>query len=460
MTTPRTLRLAAALLIGGASTMVAQNAPPTPVAPIKPAAAPDTGSVLPVDYIAAVVGDRAILWTELMEEINERRARGLNFPLNDSLAQGALGRQVIQEMIDEEVIVQHALRDTAVHVVDAEVQTAADQQMKRVRSQFKSDVEFANALRTGGFGTPEEYKRWMLEKARRNALQEKLFARLRQAGKIVPVPVNESDVNEAFEKSKGNLPKRPATVTFRQLVVPARASDAAKAAAKAKADSLLIEVRKGGDFEQIAKRESMDPSSKELGGDLGWNRRGTMVAPFERWMFALAPGQTSPVVETTFGFHIIRVDRVQPGEVKARHILIRPRVDSADIVAAKARADSAMALWQSGVTFDSLVARFHDSDAMEETGSLQPFDRAQLPESYKAAFEGKATGAFITPFAIDDPARNAKKYVVAQIVKADDGGEYTLQDFRNQIRDQLGQERGMRRVIDQMRRDLYVSVRI
>jgi peptidyl-prolyl cis-trans isomerase SurA len=460
MTTPRTLRLAAALLIGGASTMVAQNAPPTPVAPIKPAAAPDTGSVLPVDYIAAVVGDRAILWTELMEEINERRARGLNFPLNDSLAQVALGRQVIQEMIDEEVIVQHALRDTAVHVVDAEVQTAADQQMKRVRSQFKSDVEFANALRTGGFGTPEEYKRWMLEKARRNALQEKLFARLRQAGKIVPVPVNESDVNEAFEKSKGNLPKRPATVTFRQLVVPARASDAAKAAAKAKADSLLIEVRKGGDFEQIAKRESMDPSSKELGGDLGWNRRGTMVAPFERWMFALAPGQTSPVVETTFGFHIIRVDRVQPGEVKARHILIRPRVDSADIVAAKARADSAMALWQSGVTFDSLVARFHDSDAMEETGSLQPFDRAQLPESYKAAFEGKATGAFITPFAIDDPARNAKKYVVAQIVKADDGGEYTLQDFRNQIRDQLGQERGMRRVIDQMRRDLYVSVRI
>jgi peptidyl-prolyl cis-trans isomerase SurA len=460
MTTPRTLRLAAALLIGGASTMVAQNAPPTPVAPIKPAAAPDTGSVLPVDYIAAVVGDRAILWTELMEEINERRARGLNFPLNDSLAQVALGRQVIQEMIDEEVIVQHALRDTAVHVVDAEVQTAADQQMKRVRSQFKSDVEFANALRTGGFGTPEEYKRWMLEKARRNALQEKLFARLRQAGKIVPVPVNESVVNEAFEKSKGNLPKRPATVTFRQLVVPARASDAAKAAAKAKADSLLIEVRKGGDFEQIAKRESMDPSSKELGGDLGWNRRGTMVAPFERWMFALAPGQTSPVVETTFGFHIIRVDRVQPGEVKARHILIRPRVDSADIVAAKARADSAMALWQSGVTFDSLVARFHDSDAMEETGSLQPFDRAQLPESYKAAFEGKATGAFITPFAIDDPARNAKKYVVAQIVKADDGGEYTLQDFRNQIRDQLGQERGMRRVIDQMRRDLYVSVRI
>jgi hypothetical protein len=49
---------------------------------------------------------------------------------------------------------------------------------------------------------------------------------------------------------------------------------------------------------------------------------------------------------------------------------------------------------------------------------------------------------------------------VAQIIKSDDGGEYTIADFRNQIRDQLSQERGMRRVIDQMRKDLYVSVRI
>jgi len=456
MTILRSLRLAAfaAFL---ASPAFAQNPPPAAAAAKPAAAAADTG--LDVDRIAAVVGDRAILWSELLTEVNERRARGLQIP-NDPAAQTEMARNVLQEMIDEEVIVQHALRDTSVHVSELEVQNAADAQVKRVRGQFKTDAEFAQALKSGGFGTPEEYKRWMNERSRRNALQEKLFAKLRQAGKVVPVPVSEQDVNEAFEKSKGNLPKRPATVTFRQIVVPARASEKAKAAAKAKAESLLVEIRKGGDFEQIAKRESMDPSSKELGGDLGWNRRGQMVPEFERWMFALAPGSMSPVVETTFGYHIIRVDRVQPGEVKARHILIRPHIDSTDIAAAKLRADSVLALWQSGVNFDTLVARYHDSRAQEETGSLQPFDRAQLPESYRTAFEGKGTGTFVPPFAIDDPARGAKKYVVAQIVKADDGGDYTLSDFKNQIRDQLAQERGMRRVIDQMRKDLYVSVRI
>lgn len=460
MTTSRIRRLAtlAAVVLSPvalAPGAFAQNTPPS-VPPQKAAQSADT-SAAQVDRIAAIVGDRPILWTEVMEEINERRARGLK-PPPDSAGQMELARGVIQEMIDEEVIVQHALRDTSVHVSELDVQNAADAQMKRVRSQFKTDAEFAQALKSGGFGTPEEYKRWMTEKSRRNALQEKLFAKLRQAGKIVPVPVSEQDVNDAFEKSKTNLPKRPATVTFRQIVVPSRPSEKAKAAARAKAESLLVEVRKGGDFEQIAKRESMDPSSKELGGDLGWNRRGSMVPEFERWMFALAPGQISPVVETTFGFHIIRVDRVQPGEVKARHILIRPRIDSADIAAAKVRADSVLALWQGGANFDSLAAKYHDTE--EEKGSLQPFDRAQLPESYRTAFEGKGTGSYVTPFAIDDPARGAKKYVVAQIIKADDGGDYTLSDFKNQIRDQLAQERGMRRVIDQMRKDLYISVRL
>ena len=354
MTILKTLRLLSFATVL-ASPALAQNTPPPPPGPVRPPQTTADSGGLPVDRVIAVVGDRPILLSELTEELSERRARGLKIP-PDSAGWMETAHGVLQEMIDEEAIVQHALRDTSVHVSDLDVQNAAEAQTKRVRSQFKTDAEFAQALKSGGFGTPEEYKRWMNERSRRNALQEKLFAKMRQAGKVVPVPVSEQDVNEAFEKSKGNLPKRPATVTFRQIVVPAKPSDKAKAAAKAKAESLLVEVRKGGDFEQIAKRESMDPSSKELGGDLGWNRRGQMVPEFDRWMFALAPGQVAPVVvETTFGFHIIRVDRVQPGEVKARHILIRPFIDSADIAATKLRADTVKKLWEGGANFDSLA---------------------------------------------------------------------------------------------------------
>ena len=77
--------------------------------------------------------------------------------------------------------------------------------------------------------------------------------------------------------------------------------------AKAKADSILAEIRRGADFGQVARRESQDSSSAERGGDLGWNRRGELVPEFEAMMFALAPGAVSPVVKTQYGYHIIRV---------------------------------------------------------------------------------------------------------------------------------------------------------
>jgi hypothetical protein len=85
----------------------------------------------------------------------------------------------------------------------------------------------------------------------------------------------------------------------------------------------------------------MDPQTRETGGDIGWARRGENVAEFDRWLFgssfvaALQPGQMSPVVELPLGYYIIRVDRVQPGEVKAHQIVIAPKIDSLDVARAR-----------------------------------------------------------------------------------------------------------------------------
>ena len=169
-------------------------------------------------------------------------------------------------------------------------------------------------------------------------------------------------MNEAYERAKATFPKRPPAVSFRQLVIATTATQQAMDRAKAKADSILAEIRRGADFAQVARRESQDSGSAERGGDLGWNRRGELVPEFEAMMFALTPGQVSPVVKTQYGYHIIKVDRSKPSEVKAAHILIKPEYVPPDTLRAKARADSALLVWRSGVPFDSLVKRFHDRD--------------------------------------------------------------------------------------------------
>lgn len=417
-------------------------------------AARPVSASLPIDRVVAIVGAQPLLWTDVLTAVNQRRSQGMQLP-TDSAGQATLARSVLSELVDEEILVQKA-KEMKLEVTDADVIGAADRQIKSVRAQFKSDEEYRTELRNAGLGTAEEYRKALIEQYRRQQLQQKAFAELRKRAK--PVNVTEEEITAAFERSRAALQKRPATVTFRQIIVPPKASPAAKAKAKARADSLLVEIKKGGDFEQIAKRESMDPGTKQLGGDLGWNRRGSGLVPeFEMVMFALRPGDVSPVIETAFGYHIIRVDRVQSAEVKARHILISPVIDSADVAAARVEADTVAAQWRRGVAYDSLVAKHHD--ATEEKGVLQPFPRDSLPASYQAALTGAKTGDITSPFQLANP-RGAPKFAVIQVVTATEAGEYNQAEIRDQIRAQLADERSIRALLDDLRKQTYVSLRM
>jgi peptidyl-prolyl cis-trans isomerase D len=87
--------------------------------------------------------------------------------------------------------------------------------------------------------------------------------------------------------------------------------------ARKKAEQLLAQVRaKPGDFEKLARENSKDPGSAAQGGDLGFFGKGMMVKPFEEAVFKLKPGEVSDVVESDFGFHVIKLTEVKPAEIK------------------------------------------------------------------------------------------------------------------------------------------------
>jgi peptidyl-prolyl cis-trans isomerase SurA len=445
------------VLLSAALSAVALHAqtpvPPTAPPNVRPAGATAGPAAIPVDRVIAVAGDHPILWSEVLEEYNTRRAQGQMQIPTDSVEHRKLVESLIDELIDAELLIQKAVVEK-VEVMDGDVLPDVEQQLKRVRDQFKSDQEYREALAGAGFGTPDEYKRTLMEQAKKAQVQRKLIEKMRADGKMVKVVVPEADVIDQYERRRTTLPKRPAQVTFRQLVISPAPSAVAKARARAKVDSLLVELRAGGNFELIAKRESMDPSNKETGGDLGWNRRGIMVPEFDRMMFALPPGVLSPVVETNFGFHIIRVDKVQPAEVKARHILITPTLDSADEQRARKLADSVATAWRAGARYDSLNARFHDPD--EVKGFNDPFPKAELPAPYVQALASVKVGDISAPFAIENKRSGRSKFVVMQLITSQEEGLFTVGEVRERIRDQLVQERSMRRFIDGLRAGAFV----
>jgi peptidyl-prolyl cis-trans isomerase SurA len=441
------------VLLAGLICAAAPAAAQQPASPLSP-------QRFGLDSIIAVVGTTPILWSELLDAINQRRAAGMQMP-NDDEGQLAIAREILNGMIDEEVLVQRARADTGVTVDEADILNTVDQEMQRQRSRFQSDAEFATALRQSGFGPPDEYRRWLAEQVRRGALQRRLVAKLRQEGKIIPVGVTDAEIAEAAQVEGQRLGRKPPTLTFRQIVVPTTASARALEAARAKAESLLKDIRSGADFELLAKRESMDTTTNKNGGDLGWQRLQTVPGyeQLDRLIFGLNPGTTGPVVQTPDGFHVVRVDRARPGEAKARHILIRPAYDSTDIARARSLADSVLTLWRENrQPLDSLYARYHDP--IEERGSLQPFPRSELPPSYATALADVKPNEFAGPFRIEDAGRGVPKFVVAQVLSADEGGEYTVAELREQLRENLAEAKAIRRLIDSLKRETYVSVRL
>jgi peptidyl-prolyl cis-trans isomerase SurA len=440
------LMLAAGAAIVFAAPLAAQLGTPQPTA----------GGSPPVDGIVAVVGTTPILRSDVEERLAQARASGQKMP-DDSAGQQLVIKGILDAIIDEELLVQKA-KEEKVEVADNDVNADVDKRMQTIRARFTTEKEFRDELKRSGFGTVDEFRRWLADQSRRNQLQQKLFEKLRTDGKIAPASVTPAEVDEFFAKNSSQLQKLPATVTLRQIVVAPKPSPREDSIAVAKAESLYVEIQKGGDFEQIAKRESMDPSTKELGGDLGWRRRGDFVPEFDRVYFGMRPGVVSPPIKTVFGYHLIRVDRVQPAEVKGRHILIRPKLDSADIQAARAEATEVAKEWRAGVAFDTLRVKHHDPS--EESSIPQPFPQSELPQEYQTAIAGHKANDILDPFVIEDKTRGTPKFFVVQIVTISAEHEPTVADWREKIRDPLSEEKAIRRYLDGLRKESYVSIRI
>lgn len=112
------------------------------------------------------------------------------------------------------------------------------------------------------------------------------------------------------------------------ITVPKDAKDADRKAAKEKAQKLLEDVRKHPEtFAEVAKKNSQDPGSAENGGDLGFMGRGALVKPFEDAMYALKDGQISDLVETDYGYHIIKLTGIKPAATQPLEE-VRPELEA------------------------------------------------------------------------------------------------------------------------------------
>lgn len=132
-------------------------------------------------------------------------------------------------------------------------------------------------------------------------------------------PVSDAEVADFYKQNEKRFTTDEKRTASHILITTKKgATPAEMAAAKAKAEAVLAEVRRSpADFAKIAKKESQDPGSAELGGDLGTVEKGAFVKPVEDAIYQLKEGQISDLVQSEFGFHIIKVTSVKPAAQKS-----------------------------------------------------------------------------------------------------------------------------------------------
>jgi parvulin-like peptidyl-prolyl isomerase len=401
------------------------------------------------DGVVAVVGDTTLLRSDVLLAVEAMRAEGRPVPTDPAQYQ-QLVLQLVEERVNDLLLIEGARADGEA-VSEDEVLAAVEDQIRQVRERFPNEAAFTQALQEAG-RTPESYR----EELSRQFADQTLVQRYvrKRVQEMAPPAVTDEEIRTFFEANRQRFGQRPASVSFQQVLVRPLPADSARAAALRTATQVLTELNQGGDFEVLARRYGMD-GTRERGGDLGWFRQGQMVREFDQVVFAMRPGQTSGIVETEFGYHIIKLEKARGPERQARHILIRPDITQANIDAARVRADSVAQAIRAGAQAQELAARYDTPDAARFQQNV-PID--QLPPAFVTALEGAVTGTVVGPIQVE--AGPTPAFAVVRVTGRQTSGEYTAEDQRDRIRDMLREQRQMERLIQELRRDMYVSIRL
>jgi peptidyl-prolyl cis-trans isomerase C len=291
---------AAAATTPGAAPAAAQ-APPAAPKPV-PAQIPNVLAHVNGEDVTKAEFDRAV-------QALEARAGG---PIPPEQRDEVL-RGVLDQLIGYKVLIQET-RTRNVTVPETEV----DARIGQIRGQFPSEAEFTQML---------AQRKLTLEQVKSDARQDMAIAKLIEDEIASKAAVKPEQVTDFYTKNPDQFKQGESVRASHILIsVPKGADAATKTQAKTKAEQVLKDVKGGGDFAALAKQHSADPGSAANGGDLGFFQQGQMVGPFNDAAFSLAPGAISDLVETDFGFHIIKVVEKKEGRTIPLEE-VRPQVE-------------------------------------------------------------------------------------------------------------------------------------
>ena len=420
-------------------------APAAPAATPAPAAKPASKARTPIllDRIVAVVNDEAITARELDERarlaMKQLSQQGTTPP-----PKAVIERQLLERMIGDRVQIQFA-KDSGVRVDDADLERA----IGRIAEQNKISMDTLRATLERD-GVP-------YSKFREDIRAEILMARLREREVENKIVVTESEIDAMLASEQAGGGNEEINLSHILVVVPENASPEQVQSRRARAEEALAQINKGVDFKQVAASYSEAPDALQ-GGDMGWRAADRLPTIFYDAVKSMKPGESSAVLRSANGFHIIRLNErrsnapagappVSVEQTHARHILIKTNelVSEAE---ARNRLRVLKERLENKADFAEL-ARVHSEDASASRGGdlgwVLPGDT--VPEFERAMNQlkpGEISEPIRTPFGLhliqvlergsQDVSKERRRLAARQTLRARKSDE-AYQDWVRQLRD-------------------------
>jgi len=414
------------------------------------AGAGTTTAKIYADRIVATVEDHAIFQSEVDNEIRNflMQTERTSLPPDE---EKTLRKEALNSLIATALIAIQADRDN-LRVEEKELDEAVERWIEQKKTEIGGDDAFARQLATEGL-TMDALRERYRENIRTLLLIEKV-----KYQKILPdVRVTEAEVREYYKAHLSEFPQKEPSVSIAHILVVPKPSDAVLAKALEKITTIEGKIKAGEDFAAAAKEFSDCPSAK-FGGNLGTlNLDELGNPPFAEAARKVAVGTVSGPVLTEFGYHLIKIEKVEADQVTLRHILVRAQAAPEDVEAAAKLAERVRSEIAEGADFAKAAAQYSgDYGTKDKGGVFGAVEIKNLPDQFKEAIKGVPAGGLAPVM------KEERGFRVVKVLSWNEAATYSFDEAKNQVRRLLVEKKIMEKMsgyVEELKKNYEVAIK-
>ncbi len=342
------------------------------------------------DKIIAIVGNDVVLQSDLNFQLYTYMQQNNIQEISNEMVQ-----QVFQNLVSEKLMLAKAEQDS-IFISTDEVNKQVEGRIREMVAQFGSEKNVEEAY---GLTIPK-IKNLLRDQTERNMM----LTRVKQAKFGYGIYVTKPEVTKFYNDYQDSLPMVPETYDLSQIIRIPKITEDAKFIARDKAEKILDSIKAGGNFDELAKRNSDDSLSAIQGGALGKSKKGSFVKEFEDAAFLLKPGEVSGIVESEFGYHIIKLNDKTGDFITCQHILVKfPRLEAADFTEINFLKDLKDKINSGQITFNKAAIEYsQDPKSAADSGHIGKLSVNNLDPLEVAALNPLSIGGLSDPVKVGD----------------------------------------------------------